>query len=304
MQWKGRKPGNPYQWHRMLSVTTLACNTPKHQTSSNYSDSDTSIPVCGSMCLVLLPNSSLHSLHEHQLCPPATIIAWQANATIKRDARNDTRYHNVVVLLSVLSNARCPDFGSAVVWYAWGSFGRQVYGCLGYCVAGSSTRCFLAAQGLEQFLSQMSQIDTGNFEFDTFCYAKFSVVASILCGLKRIWANHNQHQSTLPNSPSSLARRAVNHWSTFSRLLFANLWLSKAGRLNMSQSNTFHGSFKKWKRASHKHAMPRLFAPFSGAQEQGLKCIQTSSIRTFDDLCPIVTAFHSCRQHSGSKVAT
>jgi hypothetical protein len=50
--------------------------------------------------------------------------------------------------------------------------------------------------------------------------------------------------------------------------------------------------------------MPRLFAPFSGAQEQGLKCIQTSSIRTFDDLCPIVTAFHSCRQHSGSKVAT
>ena len=69
-----------------------------------------------------------------------------------------------------------------------------------------------------------------------------------------------------------LARRTVNHESTFSHLSFADLWLSKAGRLNISQSFSIeHFSL------GQKHVMPCLFTPFSGAQEQVLKCFQMPS---------------------------
>ena len=43
---------------------------------------------------------------------------------------------------------------------------------------------------------------------------------------------------------------------------------------------------------------------FQALKSKGSNVFKRLSIRTFDDLCPIVTAFHSCRQHSGSKVAT
>lgn len=137
---------------------------------------------------------------------------------------------------------------------------------------------------LEQFLSQTSQIHTEHFEFDIFCDAKFSVVAYSLRPEKDLsepqnnWLN--QHQSTL--TIFSSARRTVKHalFPTFRLQIFGCQRLDISICLN--QTHFTDPSKVKASESQTRDASP--FCAFSEAQEQALKGIKMSSVRTCDDL--------------------